>query len=135
MRVHSRIPSRRALVAAFGSEHGSAIRRILDGRTDPESIPATDAWARSCYNQPRASQLIEHACNEVLGGFDCEAIEADGVWGSFYCSFVAGYINMGDTYATTLLFDYYRNAVYITSWGEWVATSERTRRYSFGGAR
>lgn len=28
------------------------------------------------------------------------------------------YINMGDTYATTLLFDYKKYRFYITSWGE-----------------
>ena len=131
MRVHSRIPSQRALVAAFGEDTGEALRRLLDGRTDPITVPATAAWVAQCYNAPRASELVENACNAVLGGFGCEAIEAKGAWSDFYYSFVAGYINLGDTYATTLLFDYYRGSVYICSWGDWVETSERTKRYQF----
>ena len=131
MKVYNRIPSQKALVAAFGHDTGKALRRLLDGRTDPKTIPATASWVAQCYNHPRDSELIESACNAVLSGFGCEAIEAQSAWSDFYCSFVAGYINMGDAYATTLLFDYYRGSVYICSWGDWVETSERTKRYQF----
>ena len=131
LRVYSRIPSRRALVTAFGADKGNALRRLLDGRTDPESIPATAAWIAQCYNRPRVSELIEHACNVVLEGYGTEAIRATGQWDSYYGDIVAGYVNLGDTYITTLLFDYDRNAAYVCSWGDWVETSERTRRYRF----
>ena len=131
MRVHNRIPSQKTLVAAFGPEIGKRVRRLLDGRTDPATVPETAAWIAQCHNRPRVSELIEHACNVAVGGCGMEVIRASGAWDSFYCDAVAGYVNTGETYATTLLFDYDRRAVYVTSYGDWVETSERTRRYSF----
>jgi len=132
-RVFSRIPSARALKAAFGPEVGAKLRALLDGSADPEiAVPATGAWAHACYHPPRAAELVEHACNVVMGGHGCEAIRAsNGRCGAYYGDIVAGYVNMGDTYDVTLLFDYGRGAVYVTSWGDWVEVSERTRRYRF----
>lgn len=44
---------------------------------------------------------------------------------------VALYVNCGDTYDPTLLYDVERRTFLLTSYGDWVETAERKGRYKF----
>ncbi len=112
------IPSQKRLEGYFPG-HGANLRAILDGRKDPETYPAVRAWIEQCYNRPRESELIERALEEELGAYRSEAIEGN-TWDRFYLNIVAIYLNMGDTYATTLLFDVNADKWVITTYGDWV---------------
>jgi len=37
----------------------------------------------------------------------------------------AYYVNMGDTYTTTILLDTSKDRIWITSWGDWLEVEER----------
>ena len=38
---------------------------------------------------------------------------------------VASYVNMGDTYVATILYDIEKGEFFVTSWGDWVEEYER----------
>lgn len=63
------------------------------------------------------------AANEILEGFGVEYIrsERDDQWGGHG----AYYVNLGDTYVPTILFDLDRERVWASSWGDWVEAEER----------
>lgn len=71
------------------------------------------------------------ACNDILGGCGVEAITANAHVNGYYMEAVALYVNMGDTYDATVLYDTARERFYVTCYGDWVETAERTRRYRF----
>jgi hypothetical protein len=41
------------------------------------------------------------------------------------------YCNTGETYASTVLYDVEWDRFYVTSYGDWLETAERARRYTF----
>ena len=57
--------------------------------------------------------------NDALRAHGIESIE--GTWHDrYYQNIVALYVNMGDTYNGTILYDTTKNRFYATSWGDWV---------------
>jgi hypothetical protein len=57
--------------------------------------------------------------NEVLGGHGLEQLQSENERAS------ATYVNMGDTYASTLLYDHAKGSFRATDWGTYVETEER----------
>lgn len=88
-----RIPSERTLVQAFGIEKGRALRAAFELHRD-----------RFPFKRP----ALRQAC-EILGGEDVEG---------FYLkdNRLCAYVNMGDTYATTIL--RIGNSLQVGSWGD-----------------
>ena len=114
------IPSRKALEAAFPGK-GAVLRATLEGSIPCGSYASVRKLRAACRYPPRAQYEMETALNELLEGSGAEALpynfappNPDAV-----------YINMGDTYTTTLLYDYQRGKWIITSWGEWIERQER----------
>jgi len=83
-------------------EKAAAALRIIE--TDSISV-IMDHWAarnraRQCYSEPSYTDLKMHVLNAMLEGYGVEGFQiADGYTEKSYCS----YVNMGDTYATTIL--------------------------------
>jgi hypothetical protein len=98
-------------------EQAEQVIGLVRGTIDPFTVPATDAWRRSCYHEPdpRKPETIMHAVDAVLGTCGTEAI-----WGRSCTQPVAEYCNTGDTYASTILYDYVNGNYRLTSWGDWV---------------
>ena len=94
------------------------ILALIHREVSPFTIPAVDSWRRACYHDPDPDkpETIMRAIDVVLDTCGTEAI-----WGSQSCTMpVAEYCNSGDTYATTILYDYDRRCYCLTSWGDWV---------------
>lgn len=111
--------SERALEAAFPGK-GRALRALLTGQLDPLSFPAVKMWVDKCYHRPRPQECDEEAVNAILEGYGTEAI-----WGKSETRPVAVYVNLGDPYATTLLYNYQTDHWSITSWGDFADRNER----------
>lgn len=62
--------------------------------------------------------------NTALDGFGIEAIEGAEERSNYYGNIVALYVNMGDTYDTTLLYDVPHRRFIQTSWGDWVERNQ-----------
>lgn len=129
----TRFPSVDRIEAMTGCDRlaAIAIRRILDGRDNPEALPKVARWVAQCYHMPHQVELKMAAVDELLGTWGVEAIHDTSVWDNYHGDVVATYCNAGDSYAGTILYDVSRDAFYATTWADWVETAERNRRYSF----
>lgn len=95
-------------------------RDIISGRIDPETFQSVRDWIRQCYSCPSDDELKMAALNEHLGGFGVEAIRVEGEWvDSFHGDIVATYVNMGDTYARTIVLDSASGEFIEASWGDY----------------
>ena len=122
-------PSVKTIETRLNVDHATAlkVRRLLDGRLDPNTFSSVQQWERQCFNPPSHGERVECALNEVLGGHGIEAIRGDG-WDSFYGDTAALYVNQGDTYAETLLYDIDRGKWLVTTVGDWIEREERNGR-------
>lgn len=104
-------------------EVADKVLAIARGEMDPCEVPETDAWVRGCYNEPRVSEQKMHAIDVLIGGFGCEAIFGDShTWPDME------YVNMGETYATTIVLDNISHKFLVTSWGAWIEDAEAKGR-------
>jgi len=116
--------SQKRLEAAFPGK-GKELRELLTKQRKTTDYKSVRDWISKCYNMPRYQERLEVAVNEVLGGYGSEAIFGGGVRPAMT------YVNMGDTYITTLIYDYRRGSWLISSWGDWIEREERRgRRYA-----
>jgi len=122
-----RHPTIGALTRAFPSLSAADIAlgwAIMHGDIDPDYVTETEEWDRLCMNQPHWTELLMHALDTVFEGFGVEGLgEPDPYetpkWAPRY-----EYINMGDTYDTTLIYDREENRLFIGDWGTIAETGE-----------
>lgn len=105
--------------------------------TDHYRYPRTHArdlresFEKLVYSHASVDQRLEDA-NRILVGYGVEAITApDAHVDGYYYDIVALYVNMGDTYSPTVIYDTEREKFYIESWGDWVEKQEQSGRYQF----
>ncbi len=120
---HLSISLRKATIAL------AIIRGQLDPLNYPGHFPATEKWARSCYNPLPAKDTKLAALSELLGMHGVECIQGDW-WDHYYGDNVAEYLNTGDSYAATILLDHQRGKWLLTSWGDFVETMETETAYT-----
>ena len=96
------------------------IDAIMSGDIDPETCEAVEAWIVQCYNRPHNRELQMCAINKLLNGFGCEAVRCEEWLDSYHCDIRAVYVNMGDTYAGTVILDHKTDRYYVTTLGDWV---------------
>lgn len=124
-----RAPSVKKLTEAFRDltpAEAKQIRAFAKAVDDPEKleklvekVPVTEAYVRQMYSSPYDSYMWRvtvalHAINEIVGGFGVEPLgESDTRHGPPF-----EYINMGDTYATTLIYDRDKDRLFIGTMGD-----------------
>lgn len=107
-------------IRAMWPDKASTIERLVDGTLSPETFKSVQEWLRTCYNRPSQTELILHAFNEVIEGYGVEALgEVDMHDGPPF-----EYINQGDTYDTTLVYNHRKGTLFVSSWGD---VAERNR--------
>ena len=110
---------------------GNLALLVLRGRIDPTKHPKrfslTNRWIGSCYHRPDNQSIKLEALNELLGGYGVEYIRLEDSWDPFYGDCAASYINLGDTYTTTLLLDHQQNRWRLIDWGSWYEEAELSR--------
>jgi len=107
-------PSIKTLTAAFGKDKAVVIRGILTGKTSPEDFVSVKKWVGQCCNRPSQHEVQLEAINEVLDGYGTEALDEDTSW---YPQPHYSYVNMGDPYTTTILYDHRRGTWIVSDWG------------------
>ena len=125
-------PSAKRLVDALHitPEQAATVRALIRGEIkiqDNPLFPRTAQWINSCYHAPRRLDRILSALNECLEtqGVECITSGEQRMDGSHI---VAEYLNAGDTYNATLLFNHRTQAFSLTSWGDFVERNQS--RYS-----
>ena len=90
-------------------------KKILQGT---ESDNYKELW-KDNYHDPTEFEKIMKIANKLIEGHGIEAIR--GKWISyFWQDSNALYINMGDTYIPTILYDVVTDCFRIMSWGDYV---------------
>jgi len=102
-------------------DQARTVRAIVRGDLDRTAIyavaPKTEHWAEvECYNRPRLYEVRMAALNEVIGGYGVEGIEKPDSHGCGRYEDFIDYINTGDTYSATILYDGGR--YWIGCWGD-----------------
>lgn len=71
---------------------------------------------------------VDHALNyvdDMIHGHGVEAIRGDYHVDNYYYDIVGLYVNTGDTYNATLVYDTDREKFVLTTMGDWVEKNER----------
>lgn len=120
-----------------------SVREFLERNSERYASMATDFSAfpdkrvaiarravRATSKLPERNRM--EAINILLGGYGVEAIR--GEWqNGYWCDIVADYVNMGDTYAITVMHVRGEHSgrpvkFIVTSWGDWVERNEKKFR-------
>lgn len=119
-------PSIKTLEAAFPG-HGKVLRKIIDAEAITAKgvdmtglLPKTAAWVCSCFNYPAEVEIQLRAASELLEAYGTEAIFGDRITQPDL-----EYVNMGDTYNTTIVYDYIKDRFMVTTVGYWIERQER----------
>ncbi len=101
---------------------------IIDPYNIEDDFPGTQKWVDQSYNIPNQHELVMSALNDLLGGFGVEAIrdptDSDTI--------IATYINQGDTYDATIVFDEDKSEFVLTTWGDWFENWENDQNEEDG---
>jgi hypothetical protein len=117
-------PSAKALIASLNttSEQAATVRGLIRGEIttwDVSLFPKSNAYFQSCHHVPdRLSRILE-CLNEVLEMHGVECLGEVRTYGP-----PAEYLNAGDTYTTTLLFDHIAQNFKLTCYGDWLEANE-----------
>lgn len=78
---------------------------------------------KACDSFKEVDSILEEA-NKIMGGFGVAAVPGNE-WMKYYLDICLLYINMGDTYSKTLLYDTVKEKFLIGSWGDFVESHPR----------
>lgn len=113
---------------AAAADDGERLKELVNAR-----VPATASYVRSMYSDPYRSRLWRttvalHAMNEVL---ETHGVEGLGPPRSGDYAPPYEYLNVGDPYSGTLIYDRDGDRLFVGSWGdvvekhpEWEASGE-----------
>lgn len=103
-------------------EVAKQIRALMDG-----SHELTPEEMENLPNRGREAELImEKIAQLIPNNFGVECIRDADYWDRYYTDNRIMYINMGDTYIETILFDTKHNKYIVSCWGDYI---ERLERY------
>jgi hypothetical protein len=89
------------------------VSNILDGINNPRKYDLVRDWCDRCYHEPKEYELKLEAVNVIMGENGVESLIEDG-------KAIASYVNNGDTYKPTVVYDHEEQEFLITSWGEFL---------------
>jgi len=105
------------------TDRAPLLRKLLRGEVSPldeTMFPKTYTWSRQCYNAPSESHAdtIMNAVSELIEGYGVEEIRQSNLWDHYWNDFRYVYVNMGDAYAGTLVYDTSKDKYFVSSWGD-----------------
>lgn len=118
-------PSIRRINQAFPGQ-GAELRKILENYTYARKI-AID-FIDSCYNPPRKYEVKLEALNRIADGA-CGVEYIAHRDDTFAKNYGLSYLNTGDTYKRTIIYDHYLGSWRVDSWGGIVEMRSRNNWY------
>lgn len=95
----------------------TATLRRLPKVGEEEAKAIRDAILKAAVSREGVDAALDLA-NEIMGGFGVESIR-DNEWDrDYYADIGLLYVNMGDTYETTLIYDTRKDKWIVSSWGD-----------------
>ena len=117
-----RYPSVKTIMGRLdmGKDAAKYVRSLMD-----ETRELTQTEIDSLPHRGRNVEVVMELFHRVLDGYGVESIRDSDYWDSYYADNRIMYVNMGDTYHTTILFDTKHNRYYVGSWGDYIEERER----------
>ena len=99
---------------------------IKDQSIKLDQFKSVQHLRKQCYNPPdRITEQME-VLNELIDGFGIESIRIEDYWHSNYWQDVIGvYVNLGDTYILTIIYNVIDEQFEFTSWGDYYESKEK----------
>jgi hypothetical protein len=89
---------------------------VIKGQLDPTLIKPVQDWIAECYHRPSGVELKLAAINHIIESFGIEYIES--VDDNYVDLYGLSYINLGDAYKATIMFDHSTNKFKVSSYGD-----------------
>ncbi len=107
MKTHYACPPASRLAAELDLTMDAAmqLRAVIKGRIDPATFETVRTWIGQCHHEPAHIEQVLCAANEIMKGFGIEVIRSSKTWQQFWCDARYVYINAGDVYVPTLVFN------------------------------
>jgi hypothetical protein len=107
-----------ANVLGIPRQNARTLKDVLTGKVDLEDIEAGAERIGECYHKPSKIDVVMHIANKILGGYGVEYVahKNDGYLERESKGFE--YVNMGDTYEPTLIFDRLKGKWIVGTWGD-----------------
>ena len=120
------MPNRRDFVTMImaAADHRSTRLPQLDVRRATRDLWSLLKTACDSNRTPDIDRAM-HEANSILDGHGVESLDVETRRGG---RLFAEYVNMGDTYVSTLIYDHHADRFRITSWGDLLESWERRRR-------
>lgn len=77
----------------------------------------------SCWSEHDAIDKALNYANKVLKGYGIEAIRTTEHYNRYYQDIGLLYVNLGDTYKTTLCYEVEKEYFFVSSFGNWVESN------------
>lgn len=105
-------------------------KKIVNNEMDSDELELFESnqhWIKHCFNRPNDNELSMNALNELLEGHGIEAIRNENAYvNRYYSDCIGTYVNMGDTYINTIVYDTESNEYILTSWGDFYESYEQS---------
>jgi hypothetical protein len=118
--------SAKRLMATFEISPSDAKRLARMTREFVDAAFADARYVRPKWAEglPSSDDVLEEA-NRLLKGFGVEATQCESCQvDKYYYGIVLLYVNMGETYETTFMYDTEKGRFLIGSWGDWFERHE-----------
>lgn len=122
------LPSKKRLTELFKYYERQRGGRGGLGKDDPiysEDLATVVRVQMEKSNSHKNVDEVLDLTNKLLPGHGVEAIRGNYQVDRYYYDIVALYVNMGDPYIPTLLYDTDRGKFYVTGYGDWVEKNEK----------
>jgi len=103
------------------------IRKVIyDPDLDLNQFKSVRNRIKECYNPPDRINCQLTAINELIDGFGVESIEvsSDLFQDRYYWNSIGLYVNQGDTYLLTVVYNTVDRLFELTSWGDYYESME-----------
>jgi hypothetical protein len=124
--------SKRELASAFQIELPTLeliLNIIKDQGIKLDQFKSVQYLRKQCFNPPdRINEQLE-AINELTDGCGVESITFEGYhYNSYWGNCIGLYVNFGDTYQLTTIYDVSNNQFEFISWGDFYESKEQEIR-------
>lgn len=81
---------------------------------------------KQCFNKPNSIEEKMVVLNELIDGCGIESIQVSEelYQDSYWCNCIGTYINLGDTYITTIVYNTIDREFEVINWGDYFETKE-----------
>jgi hypothetical protein len=76
--------------------------------------------ANNQYTSPQKVEAIMERANRFMDGHGVEVVTSSNEWCSYFCDARLFYVNMGDAYDLTFMYDVVEHKFSVQSWGDWM---------------